>query len=134
MFEQLKDRWQRFRARKPGHRFVETYNEGRRGKRSTAGHIGRLIAGVLLSVVGVVLMPAPGPGMLVVVLGLALLAHESLTVARILDAAELRVRPPVLALLAWWKRRSRGTHIVLILAGLILGAIAALAGLYLMTT
>ena len=51
-----------------------------------------MTAGVSLVVVGLVLVPAPGPGWLVVFAGAGLLAQESLALARSLDAMELRVR------------------------------------------
>jgi hypothetical protein len=48
---------------------------------------------------GIVLLPAPGPGMVVVLVGAAMLARESLVVARACDSAEMKVRT--------WLRRLR---------------------------
>nr|WP_241696186.1 PGPGW domain-containing protein [Solimonas terrae] len=52
----------------------------------------RLAAGVAVLAAGLILVPAPGPGLLVVAVGAALLAGESASVATWLDHGELRVR------------------------------------------
>ena len=44
------------------------------------------------------MLVAPGPGILVLVLGAAMVAQESLPVARFLDAAEVRIRRAISAL------------------------------------
>jgi hypothetical protein len=56
-----------------------------------------LVAGVLLMAAGIFLMPAPGPGFIVVLLGGALLSEESMFVARALDRMEVWVRKLSLA-------------------------------------
>jgi hypothetical protein len=48
-------------------------------------------AGSGLIAVGLLLLVLPGPGLLVAALGAALLAEESLTVARTLDRLDVRV-------------------------------------------
>ena len=53
--------------------------------------------GLLLLAVGLVLLVLPGPGILVATIGAALIAGESLTIARILDWLDVRVT-------ALWKR------------------------------
>lgn len=75
-------------------------------------------------VAGVVLLPAPGPGTLVIVFGTALLAEESLLVAKLLDACEIRARGAGRALASSWRR----TPVVLRTAG-VLAAVGGLAGL-----
>jgi hypothetical protein len=57
-----------------------------------------IVGGTLLVGVGVVMLVAPGPGILVIGVGGALLAEESLTAARILDWLELRIRRVISAL------------------------------------
>lgn len=51
-----------------------------------------MVAGAVVILVGIVLLPLPGPGMLVVVFGAALMAGHSLAIARLLDRAELNLR------------------------------------------
>jgi hypothetical protein len=76
----------------PGRRFQERYLRARRAAHSAAKRVAKVAAGALLIAVGIVLLPAPGPGILVVLLGLALVAESSLTVAKALDRLELRAR------------------------------------------
>jgi hypothetical protein len=57
-----------------------------------------IVAGTLLLAVGLVMLVAPGPGILVVVLGGALLAEESQLIARFLDWAEVGIRRLISAL------------------------------------
>jgi len=105
MLEKFKHHWQQFKAHEPGTRFQAQRREGRRGQRSPLRRGLSAVLAVAVTLIGLVMMPAPGPGMVVVAFGLVMLARESMMVARMLDAAELRVRPPVLRLMAWWKQR-----------------------------
>lgn len=65
-----------------------------------------IIAALVIMALGVIALPAPGPGFLVIGVGIALLARESRFAARLADALELKAR----ALLAWmkesWRRAS----------------------------
>jgi hypothetical protein len=58
---------------------------------------------VALLIVGVTLLVVPGPGVLFLAVGAALLAEDSYPLARQLDHAELRARDIVTAL--WRKAR-----------------------------
>lgn len=86
----LKRQWQEFRRSRPGHRFQD-YHRRRHSQGSHALHILGLLLGVVMMLAGVVLMPAPGPGMLVVVLGAVLVARGSRTAALAFDGLELRL-------------------------------------------
>jgi hypothetical protein len=94
--QQLKSDWHDLENDPPGKRFQNRYKrkhgEGG-GKRKPL----MLVAGVLLVAVGIFLMPAPGPGFIVVLLGGALLSEESMFVARALDRMEVWVRKLSLA-------------------------------------
>ena len=105
MLEKLKHRWHQFKAHPPGTRFRAQYRAGHRGHRSRIARGVRAVLACAITLIGLVLMPAPGPGILVVAFGLVMLARESMMVARLLDAAELRIRPAVLRLLGWWRQR-----------------------------
>jgi hypothetical protein len=91
MFARLKQRWAELRSDPPGQRFC-LYNE--RHREATAPVKRALIVGsaVVLIPIGIVMMPAPGPGMLVVAIGATMLAGESQPTARLLDRLELAVR------------------------------------------
>ena len=93
MLEKLKARWRPLLEDKPGHRFQNRY-ERRHKERSSprAIRVGWTVLAVLLVLVGIVALPLPGPGLLVIAAGLALLAEESRTIARFLDHAEVWLR------------------------------------------
>jgi uncharacterized protein (TIGR02611 family) len=59
------------------------------------------LVGVLLLIVGVILLVLPGPGLLVMALGLAVLATEYPAAQRLLD----RIKVPIAAARARWASR-----------------------------
>ena len=80
------------------------------------------LLGVALTLGGLLLVPLPGPGWLVVLAGLAVLASEFEPARRLLDVVRRRLR----AWTAWVARRGRTVR-----AGLALGTAAcALAACY----
>jgi len=92
MLGPLKENWQFLRQAPAGERFVRYYKRRRERRRHPWLGKLRLLGGVLTMIVGVVLMPAPGPGMLIVAVGAALVAGESRLFARFLDRSESRLR------------------------------------------
>ena len=104
MIGPLKARWRELRRGEPGRRFRSRYERRRSAHGGTARKCFVCILGALIALAGIVLMPLPGPGILIVAFGALLMAEGSLTVAKALDALELRVRPLFLRLLAKWRR------------------------------
>jgi len=84
--------WQQFREAVPGQRFIEYHG------RATHSPVLSIVFGSILIVAGLVMLVAPGPGLLALALGFASLASGSRWFAERLDRAELRVR-------AWRHRR-----------------------------
>ena len=76
----------------PGRRFQDRYRRMREHKGSAWKRCALFIAGILLTAVGIFFLVVPGPGIPILVVGLALLAQESVTLARLLDRAELKLR------------------------------------------
>jgi O-antigen/teichoic acid export membrane protein len=74
----------------PGRRF-RALHRVRRGRHPVLKSL-TIGAGLLFMLLGVLLIPTPGPGALAVLFGAGLVASESLTFARALDRLELRVR------------------------------------------
>lgn len=103
MLESLKARWRAFAAEPAGRRFRRRYRRSRKvnGTRSTARRAITLTTGIILTALGIVMLFLPGPGSLVLVLGLGFFAEESHAFAGLLDAAELRIR------LLWRRIRKR---------------------------
>ena len=126
MFDKLKQSWRDFEEDTPGERFQKYYKR-RHQFRQSAWRKALLIAGGLLVIaVGVFMLVAPGPGLLVVFLGAVLVAQQSLLAARTLDWLELRLR----ALTAWflriWHCAPRVIRVSLVLLAIVLtGAVAS---------
>lgn len=86
----MEHHWKAFFRDRAGERFAHRYERSR-----DHGPVRRglsLVGGALLVVVGVILMPLPGPGILIAAFGGAMMAGQSLRIARALDAAEVGVR------------------------------------------
>ena len=84
----LKDLWLELAHGTPGRRFRDRHGHAHNGLRRALF----ILAGALLIVVGILLFVTPGPGMVVIGIGAAIIATESGRVAALLDELELRVR------------------------------------------
>jgi UPF0716 family protein affecting phage T7 exclusion len=94
MFQSLKKHWHEFLRVPAGRRFQEVHKrrqharqQGQSGKRTLL-----LGLGIALTVGGLALMLLPGPGTVVLAVGLGLLASESISLARVLDAFDKRLQ------------------------------------------
>jgi hypothetical protein len=112
----------------PGRRFA------RRHKRMLARdypgwvRIARVLGSGLVAAAGFVFLALPGPGLLVIVLGLAMAAGEFAAVARVLDAAEVRLRRQVGRAAKWWRTAGWPARGAVLLVGLaIVGALGWIA-------
>lgn len=97
-----------------------------RARRTRAGRlawrVGVTVAGVAMIVVGVILLPLPGPGWLIIFAGLGVLATEYTWAARLLRWA----RALVAGWTEWIGRRPRWVQVLVGLAGLVVLAGVAL--------
>lgn len=81
------------RTAQPGRRFEARYERHR-----SSGRFHRVLAallGAVLLLVGIVMIPFPGPGWVVTALGVGLLGGESKAVSRFLDRVEWRAHDAV---------------------------------------
>lgn len=88
----LGETWRAFWRDPPGERFARRYQ---RLHRAGSGRIGRVLRpalGTLLALIGVLFLALPGPGLVPLAIGAALIAGESRRVARLLDRLELKIR------------------------------------------
>ena len=92
MYKTLKKEWQWLRRSRPGERFQNRYRRTRRDKHrdETAPRILRLTLAVLAFVVGICVIPLPLPEIPFFLVSGALLATESLALAKALDRFEKR--------------------------------------------
>ena len=107
MFDSLKKRWQEFKRGVPGRRFQERYFRVRKNPKSHFWKMALIGGGSLLMALGVVMLVAPGPGLLVLVLGASFVAQESLAAARALDSAEILLRRAAAWSLRTWRAMKR---------------------------
>lgn len=103
----LKQRWQQFAAAPPGQRFREHFKR-RQQSQPSAIHkrILAMGAGIVIMGLGLVMLIAPGPGILVLLLGATLVAQESFVAAKFMDWADIRVRRLLIRVLRLWRRFS----------------------------
>ncbi len=84
MFDWLRTHSRAFLASRSGTRFRRQHRR-RQARPHWLRTVTALLGGVLLILLGIVMLVTPGPGLLVMAIGAALIAGESLLVARLLD-------------------------------------------------
>ncbi len=89
-----KEASRRFKESKPGHRFQDRYHHRQQGSsgRFNPRAIFGIVGGILVVLGGVIAVPGPGPGWLIILLGLWILAGELLFFARSMDKVEVKLR------------------------------------------
>jgi hypothetical protein len=122
---QLAEQWHAFKADPPGVRFRNQYR--RMQSNGRAAFVGLIAIGAVLVLGGVALLFVPGPGLLLIVFGLALLTGVSKRLARVMD----RIEPPVRRLAgrakAAWKRAPVPVKLLLGFAAIAIGAALCVA-------
>jgi len=104
MISSLKARWRAFFAVPRGERFQAHHRRAHRANASRWTRVAVIAASLVLLAIGLALLVLPGPGLLLLLAGGALLAAESLRAARILDALDLAAAN---AIRRWRARRAR---------------------------
>ena len=102
MAASLSRQWEHFSASPTGRRFQARYRLRRARKFGLLWRILISGAGVVIMLAGVAMLVLPGPGILALIIGAALVAEESLVVARVLDRLDVWVSGK---LKAWRARR-----------------------------
>ena len=120
----LKREWRDFRDDPPGKRFKN--HRDRMQQRSRWHSVGALIAGVVLFAGGVVLLFMPGPGLLFIAFGLALIGSHSKRLSDQLDRVEPRIRVVIRRVRRHWKRLPANAKTSLVVAGALLLAAGGL--------
>ena len=120
MFAKLEHHWHAFKQDEPGKRFVHQHE--RMQKEGRGLFVAMLALGIALLVGGVILLFIPGPGLLLIVFGLALVAGVSETLAKLLDRAEPPLRRVAARAQAWWKRASWPARLAVVIPALAVAA------------
>ena len=89
MSESLREQWRHFIARPSGRRFQMRYRQRREKPSGTWRKIVLMSLGTGLVLLGIVMIVLPGPGLLAILVGAALIAQESLVASRVLDRIDL---------------------------------------------
>jgi hypothetical protein len=105
MLQRLKRNWNALKRGRPGSRFEEQYERQQQTGSRGAGRVLRIAAGVVLIPAGLFFLPAPGPGMLIIAVGAALIAREFRFAARGLDRVEVAGRRVAARARRAWSRR-----------------------------
>jgi hypothetical protein len=107
MLQRIKRSWRSLKRGHPGSRFEEQYERQRQSGSNGAGRVLRVVAGAVLLPAGLFFLPAPGPGMLILAVGAALIAREFRFAAQALDRMEVAGRRVVTRAQRAWRRRGR---------------------------
>jgi amino acid permease len=105
MLRRLKAIWKRLEEYDPGERFVAFYREHR--NRSPVVKAAFFGIALVSFAAGVLFAFIPGPAILFFALSAALLASQSLWVARWLDKSEIWGTKTLTSARNWWRRRAR---------------------------
>lgn len=124
MLSKLKRNWRLFKGAEPGTRF-ERLREAR--NESKAVRAFAIVLGILLLAGGVVLLFIPGPGLLLIAFGAALIARESRRLAQALDRTEILLRGLARRGRALWKSSTTPVRAAVVSAGVLLVSLAAFA-------
>ena len=91
----MKGSSRRLKESKPGRRFQDHHHHRQRsssGRHRFQVRIFCVFGGSLIVVGGIIAVPGPGPGWLIILLGLWMLAGELLFFARFMDKVEVKLR------------------------------------------
>jgi Putative transmembrane protein (PGPGW) len=127
MLEKWKQQWGAFKRAPPGERFLRRYQARKRG-----GHPGlrivSVVVGLVLVVGGAVLLVIPGPGLLVIGFGGALIAQEFRWAAVALDRTEVALRKWARFGARFWESASVAVRVLVVaLAGILAAGAGYLA-------
>ena len=100
---EVHNEWTDFAKSRPGERFEDRYRRKRSVKAPFWKKFLMPTLGLLIIIAGLVLLPAPGPGIPVVMFGCAVLAERFLFIARFLDRCEPPLRRLAATCFRWWK-------------------------------
>jgi hypothetical protein len=108
---EMKREWRAFKHDRPGRRFQNQRRRMRDGSRALM--VAQVALGVLLLAGGVVLLFIPGPGLLLIVFGLALVGGLSRKLSALMDRMEPPIRRQAKRTKAWWDQSTLPTKVVL---------------------
>jgi hypothetical protein len=126
MFATIKQNWDRLKRGTPGQRFQQEFRRRQRSRRSVVQKAVYIAGGILIVAAGLFFLLAPGPGTIVLLVGVGVIAQQSSLAARALDSLEIRARK--LRNHSWgvWRRSSPALKMVLMFLATALLVVVAL--------
>jgi Flp pilus assembly protein TadB len=92
MLEELKQNWQRFKAGLPGRRFQQQFRYRQQLRSGPVRRALFIVGGILVAAAGVFFLFAPGPGIVIFLVGAVVIARQSFFAARAFDRVEMQLR------------------------------------------
>ena len=92
MLRDLKRNWRRFKAGLPGRRFQQQFRYRQQFRSGPFRKVLFITGGILIATAGIFFLFAPGPGIIILLLGAVVIARESLLAARAFDWIEIQLR------------------------------------------
>ncbi|MBA4138294.1 MAG: hypothetical protein C0518_13360 [Opitutus sp.] len=128
MFDRLQKQWEQLKTSRPGHRFRDRYDRSRKSHNGPKffWRIVRIAAAVALIGLGAVFMFIPGPAILFYFFAGALLATDSLPMAKLLDWTEVQARKIGSKARRFWRKLTPGGRIAVATLGLCLSVTGTL--------
>ena len=136
MLDRLKEDWRHLKHGKSGQRFKDRYylSQRRNRGRFTFWRVFNIGVGSGITLGGLLMVIAPGPGWLAIFLGLGMLGGELLPVARFLDWVEVRLRKLVRWIRETWNNTPVVGKAVILLAILTIVAASVYSAYYFLFT
>jgi uncharacterized protein (TIGR02611 family) len=107
MFEKIKQHFQPLLEGEPGERFQQQFHQRREDRKNPIIKKFLFIGGgLIVTAAGIIELPLPGPGTVIIIIGLGLLAQESLRLSKFLDWLEVELWTTLDQSQDWWKRSS----------------------------
>jgi uncharacterized protein (TIGR02611 family) len=106
MLNQIQALWRQLVEEKPGKRFKNLHEKMHTRETSPCLRWTLPILGFVIAVAGLIMIPAPGPGTIILFFGLGMIATECRPLAHWLDGIEVMARAVRREFLSWWRQSS----------------------------
>jgi len=106
MLDRLYPSWRILKGQTPGERFQNYYKNRQQSPVTPLSRALLLGCGVLIIIAGLFFLLTPAPGLLTLCIGVAMIARESLWMARFLDGLEVQLRRSSAAGLELWRHNT----------------------------
>jgi uncharacterized protein (TIGR02611 family) len=116
MFEKIKQHFQALLGDAPGKRFQRQFWRQKQDRNHPfLKKVLFIGGGVLVIAAGIVALPLPGPGTVIIIIGLGLLAQESLRLSKFLDWLEIKGRKMLSRSKNYWEKCSEPQKMAIII-------------------